>query len=46
MRLLNKSFISLLNILYILSFSINLLLIKKVNLNSIIKKSYFKNNNL
>ena len=40
MKLLNKSFISLLNILYILSFSINLLLIKKVNLNSIIKGTF------
>ena len=40
MRLLNRSFISLLNILYILSLNINLLLIKKVYLNSIIKGTF------
>ena len=40
MRLLNKSFISLLNILYILGFNINLLLIKKIYLNFIIKETF------
>ena len=40
MKLLNRNFISLLNILYILSFNINLLLIKKVYLNSIIKGTF------
>ena len=40
MKLLNKSFISLLNILYIFNFNINLLLIKKVYLNSIIKGTF------
>ena len=40
MRLLNKSFISLLNILYILNLNINLLLIKKVYLNFIIKTTF------
>ena len=36
-RLLNRSFVSFLDILYIFSLSINLLLVKKVYLNSIIK---------
>ena len=40
MRLLNKSFISLLNILYILNLNINLILIKKVYLNFIIKGTF------
>ena len=40
MRLLNKSFISLLNILYILNLNVNLLLIKKVYLNFIIKRTF------
>ncbi len=40
MRLLNRSSISLLNILYIPGLSINLLLVKKVFLNSIIKGTF------
>ena len=40
MRLLNKSFISLLNILNIFNLNINLLLIKKVYLNFIIKGTF------
>ena len=40
MGLLNKSFISLLNILYILNLNINLILIKKVYLNFIIKGTF------
>jgi hypothetical protein len=40
MKLLNKSFISLLNVLYVLNLNVNLLLIKKVYLNFIIKGTF------
>jgi hypothetical protein len=40
MKLLNKSSVSLLDILYIPGFSVNLFLIKKVYLNLIIKGTF------
>ena len=40
MRLLNKSSISLLDVLYIPSLSVNLLSVKKVCLNSVIKGTF------